>query len=259
MSVGRERHQVAAARADDDDQRDRVLRAVAGGELALLLADAELVDRPAERAGDRVAGQVLLDDGDVDAGGRRFRHASTVAAPLRAGHPPFGESTQKSTRAHSPRLADVSEPGGSGFGVFVADRASSWSGAATSSRTPSSTAAAASPLKYPRLDGERGAEARRFRPDVVYAHFLFPAGGAAAPRRARAGAGLVVTAHGRDVRNIGTIPGVGRGDAGLCARADAVIAVSDFLRRELRGAAARARGPRRGDRLRRRPRALPRP
>src|SRR5438128_5182884 len=47
--------------------------------------------------------------------------------------------------------------------------------------------------------------ARRFRPDVVYAHFLVPAGLAAA--LASRGP-LVVTAHGRDVRNIGVLPGV---------------------------------------------------
>src|SRR6185312_2015672 len=41
---------------------------------------------------------------------------------------------------------------------------------------------------------------RRFRPDVVYAHFLVPAGlaGALASR-----APLVVTAHGQDVANVG--------------------------------------------------------
>src|SRR4051794_17378475 len=46
---------------------------------------------------------------------------------------------------------------------------------------------------------------RRFRPDVVYAHFLVPTGliGALA-----GGAPLVVTAHGRDVRNIGWRPGI---------------------------------------------------
>ena len=42
------------------------------------------------------------------------------------------------------------------------------------------------------------------RPDVVYAHFLVPCGLIAS----RVDAPLVVTAHGRDVRNIGAIPGV---------------------------------------------------
>src|SRR6266498_1530330 len=50
--------------------------------------------------------------------------------------------------------------------------------------------------------------ARRVRearvPDVVYAHFLVPAGLIAS----RVDAPLVVTAHGRDVRNVGGLPGV---------------------------------------------------
>ena len=68
------------------------------------------------------------------------------------------------------------------------------------------------------------------RPDVVYAHFLVPAGLIAA----LAGrAPLVVTAHGRDVRNVGTIPGVAAATALVVRRAAAVICVSDYLRVEL--------------------------
>jgi glycosyltransferase involved in cell wall biosynthesis len=86
--------------------------------------------------------------------------------------------------------------------------------------------------RYGRLAAQALAEARRFRPQVVYAHFLFPAGaiGAAAARAVRAG--LVVTAHGQDVRNIGTIPGVAAATR-LALRRARVVAVSDFLRREL--------------------------
>ena len=47
--------------------------------------------------------------------------------------------------------------------------------------------------------------ARRFRPDVVYAHFLVPTGFTAAVATRSP---LVVTAHGRDVRNIGAYPGI---------------------------------------------------
>ncbi|MCW2974034.1 MAG: glycosyltransferase family 4 protein [Thermoleophilia bacterium] len=74
----------------------------------------------------------------------------------------------------------------------------------------------------------------RRRPDVVYAHFLAPAGVLAAvacrfvPRTA-----LVVVAHGRDVRNIGERRGVARGMRALAARADRVIAVSRFLADDL--------------------------
>jgi glycosyltransferase involved in cell wall biosynthesis len=68
------------------------------------------------------------------------------------------------------------------------------------------------------------------RPDVVYAHFLVPAGLIAA----LAGrAPLVVTAHGRDVRNIGAIPGVAAATGLVVRRAAAVICVSDYLRVEL--------------------------
>jgi glycosyltransferase involved in cell wall biosynthesis len=72
--------------------------------------------------------------------------------------------------------------------------------------------------------------ARRFDPDVVYAHFLVPSGliGALAGR-----APLVVTAHGRDVRNIGAIRGIATATRATVRRAATVIAVSDYLRREL--------------------------
>ena len=77
------------------------------------------------------------------------------------------------------------------------------------------------------------------RPDVVYAHFLVPAGLIAA----LAGrAPLVVTAHGRDVRNIGAIPGVAAATRLVVRRAAAVICVSDYLRRELETKLPGARG-----------------
>ncbi|HSB38285.1 MAG TPA: glycosyltransferase [Gaiellaceae bacterium] len=84
----------------------------------------------------------------------------------------------------------------------------------------------------------RGA-ARRFRPDVVYAHFLVPSGliaGLASP------APLVVTAHGRDVRNVGAVPGIAALTRSTIRRSAAVIAVSDYLRRELETKIPEARG-----------------
>lgn len=92
---------------------------------------------------------------------------------------------------------------------------------------------AGSLLKYGRLGARALAEARRFRPDVVYAHFLVPAGALAALAASAAGARLVVTAHGQDVRNIGSIPGVKAVTRLTVSRAKGVVAVSDFLRREL--------------------------
>jgi len=99
-----------------------------------------------------------------------------------------------------------------------------------------------SPAKYGGLAARALAEARRFHPDVVYAHFLFPAGAAAAFAARRVGARLVLTAHGRDVRNVGAIPGVATATAAAIRRADAVIAVSDFLRRELEAKVPDAQG-----------------
>jgi glycosyltransferase involved in cell wall biosynthesis len=70
---------------------------------------------------------------------------------------------------------------------------------------------------------------RAAKPDVVWAHFLVPAGLIAAT----VDAPLVVTAHGRDVRNIGSIPGVAALTRRVVERATTVIAVSEYLRREL--------------------------
>jgi hypothetical protein len=64
---------------------------------------------------------------------------------------------------------------------------------------------------------------RAARPDVVWAHFLVPAGLFAA----EVDAPLVVTAHGRDVRNVGVLPGVAALTRRVVRRADTVVAVSD--------------------------------
>jgi glycosyltransferase involved in cell wall biosynthesis len=72
--------------------------------------------------------------------------------------------------------------------------------------------------------------ARHFKPDVAYAHFLFPAGLAAS---LATDAPLVVTAHGQDVANIGVIRGVGAATRRVVRRASTVIAVSGWLRERL--------------------------
>ena len=80
---------------------------------------------------------------------------------------------------------------------------------------------------------------RAARPDVVYAHFLVPSGLIAA----LAGrAPLVVTAHGRDVRNIGALPGIETATRLVVRRAATVVCVSDYLRRELELKLPDARG-----------------
>ena len=93
--------------------------------------------------------------------------------------------------------------------------------------------------RYLELARDTATAARRFRPDVVYAHFLVPTGLIAA----LAGrAPLVVTAHGRDVRNVGWLPGIAAATRFVIRRAAAVVAVSDYLRRELEAKIPEARG-----------------
>jgi glycosyltransferase involved in cell wall biosynthesis len=94
-------------------------------------------------------------------------------------------------------------------------------------------------VKYLELARDTLSTARRFRPDVVYAHFLVPTGLIAA----LAGRSpFVVTAHGRDVRNVGWIPGIRAATRLVVHRAAAVIAVSGYLRRELETKVPEARG-----------------
>jgi glycosyltransferase involved in cell wall biosynthesis len=81
--------------------------------------------------------------------------------------------------------------------------------------------------------------ARRFRPDVAYAHFLVPAGLAAALATR---APLVVTAHGQDVANIGSMRGVGGATGFVVRRAATVVAVSHWLRDRLEAAVPAAVG-----------------
>ena len=93
--------------------------------------------------------------------------------------------------------------------------------------------------KYLTLSAATLQASRRFRPDVVYAHFLVPTGLIAA---LAARAPLVVTAHGRDVRNVGWLPGIRAATQLVVRRAATVIAVSDYLRRELETKVPEARG-----------------
>jgi glycosyltransferase involved in cell wall biosynthesis len=93
--------------------------------------------------------------------------------------------------------------------------------------------------KYLRLARATAVTSRRFRPDVVYAHFLFPTGLIAA---LAGGAPLVVTAHGRDVRNIGWRLGIQAATRAVVRRASTIVAVSDYLRRELEMKIPEARG-----------------
>ena len=82
--------------------------------------------------------------------------------------------------------------------------------------------------------------ALRTKPDVIFAHFLVPAGAAAViaslPRRTP----LVVMAHGQDVRNAAASNAIRRATALVVRRAHAVIFNSSFLRNRLPVEAARS-------------------
>jgi glycosyltransferase involved in cell wall biosynthesis len=93
--------------------------------------------------------------------------------------------------------------------------------------------------RHLRLARETVRAGRRFQPEVVYAHFLVPTGLSAAMFTR---APLVVTAHGRDVRNIGAYPGIAAATRYVARRASSLIAVSDYLRRELEAKIPEARG-----------------
>lgn len=88
--------------------------------------------------------------------------------------------------------------------------------------------------KYLRLARQAREAARRNRPDVVFAHFLFPAGAAGALAARAAGAPLVVMAHGQDVDNLGGIPGVRAATRWVLRRSSAVISNSRWLADRLR-------------------------
>ena len=95
------------------------------------------------------------------------------------------------------------------------------------------------PLRHLRLAARTFLAARRFRPDVVYAHFLVPTGLWAA---LLARAPLVVTAHGQDVANVGAIPGVRAATRFVTRRASTIVVVSNYLRGLLEQRVPESRG-----------------
>ncbi|MGH3072383.1 MAG: glycosyltransferase [Gaiellaceae bacterium] len=88
-------------------------------------------------------------------------------------------------------------------------------------------------LRHAKLAVRAVRAARRFRPDVVYAHFLFPTGFSGLLAARAASAPLVVTAHGQDVANLTQYPFVRPPSRRVVKGAAAVIAVSGWLRDRL--------------------------
>lgn len=87
--------------------------------------------------------------------------------------------------------------------------------------------------KYARLVGDAVGAARRSPPDVIFAHFIFPTGGAATLASLASRSPLVVMAHGQDVANIAEMRGVPTATRAVVARARAVIANSRWLAERL--------------------------
>ena len=87
--------------------------------------------------------------------------------------------------------------------------------------------------KYLTLMRDARRAAKRFRPDVVYGHFLAPAGVAAARAARAVDAPLVLTAHGTDVGNVERSRVLRALTRRATNRASRVIAVSDWLRMRL--------------------------
>ena len=87
------------------------------------------------------------------------------------------------------------------------------------------------PAKYAGL--ARRALMRTREVDVIYAHYLFPTGAVAAACGRLLGRPWVVTAHGRDVRNLRS-PRIRGATGAVLAGASSVICVSRYLAAELR-------------------------
>lgn len=85
------------------------------------------------------------------------------------------------------------------------------------------------PAKHARLTRAAVGAARRGRPDVVFAHFLFPAGAAGVAAATAARAPLVVMAHGTDVENARRSRVLAAATRLVTARSTAVIANSRWL------------------------------
>jgi glycosyltransferase involved in cell wall biosynthesis len=130
-------------------------------------------------------------------------------------------------------------PAAPDYGVFVRDLADALERRGNTIERAVLTSRAGGKAKYARLSARAATAARRFRPDVVYAHFLVPTGLIAG---LVSRSPVVVTAHGQDVANIGSLRGVAAATAAVVRRASAVIAVSDYLRRELEAKVPAARG-----------------
>jgi glycosyltransferase involved in cell wall biosynthesis len=115
------------------------------------------------------------------------------------------------------------------LGVFVADIARELEALGHTLSVSVIDRRGGGPAKYARLSRAAVATARRERPDVVFAHFLFPAGAAGAAAAAVARAPLVVMAHGTDVENARRSRALALATRAVTSRSAAVICNSRWL------------------------------
>nr|WP_205699199.1 glycosyltransferase [Conexibacter sp. SYSU D00693] len=120
-------------------------------------------------------------------------------------------------------------PGDPDLGVFVADLVRELRELGHEVDVASIDRRGGPPTKYARLTADAVRRARRGSPDVVFAHFLFPAGAAGAAAAAAARAPLVVMAHGQDVQNARDSAPLARATRAVLRRCAALIANSSWL------------------------------
>lgn len=120
-------------------------------------------------------------------------------------------------------------PGDPDLGVFLVDVVDRLRGLGHEVEVCAIDRRGGGPAKYASLSGRAVAAARRGRPDVVFAHFLFPAGAAGAAAAAAARAPLVVMAHGTDVENARRSRVLAAATRLVTSRAAAVICNSRWL------------------------------
>ena len=122
------------------------------------------------------------------------------------------------------------------YGSFVADMCDALRARGLPVETVVIDRRAGGPVRTPAKYGGLAARAARAarRADVIYAHYLFPTGAVAMAAAAGAkGIPYVLTAHGRDVRNLEQ-PALRRATAPALSRAAGLIAVSHHLAEALR-------------------------
>ncbi len=122
------------------------------------------------------------------------------------------------------------------LGIFVKDIATQLEVLGHEVHTAAVTHRGGGPAKHLRLVRDAVRTARATRPDVVFAHFLFPAGAAALAAARAVRAPLVVMAHGQDVTNLERRP-VRLATAPVLRGAAAVIANSAWLAARIPGGA----------------------